>query len=67
MNVTMLKNRMAEKGFNVERLAANLDIDRSTLYRKLDGGEKITIGEALKIKNALGLTNDDARAIFFGQ
>lgn len=66
MNVEMLKDRMAKKGFNVERLAAMMDIDRSTLYRKLAGGEKITIGEAVKIKNVLGLTNDDARAIFFG-
>ena len=66
MNVAMLKDKMAQKGFNVERLAANLEIDRSTLYRKLDGGEKITIGEAQKIKDALEMTNEEARAIFFG-
>ncbi len=66
MNVSMLKDKMVKKGFNVDKLAAYMNIDRSTLYRKLDGGEKITIGEAQKIKEALGLTNDEARVIFFG-
>ena len=66
MNVKMLKGKMTEKGFNVERLAEQLGMNRSTLYRKLNGGEKITIGEATKIKNLLKLSNDDARAIFFG-
>lgn len=66
MNIAKLKGRMVEKGINVEVLAAQIDIDRSTLYRKLNFGEKITIGEAKKIKVALDLTNEDASAIFFG-
>ena len=57
---------MVEQGFNVETLASEIGVDRSTLYRKLNEGEKITIGDAQKIKIALGLTNDEARDIFFG-
>ena len=66
MNVLKLKAKMVEHGFNVETLATKLGVDRSTLYRKLNEGEKITIGDAQKIKVELGLTNDEARDIFFG-
>lgn len=64
MNIPKLKGKMVEKGMNVETLAAKIDMDRSTLYRKLDAAEKFTIGEARKIKAVLGLTNEDATAIF---
>ena len=66
MNIPKLKGKIVEKGFNVETLAIQMNIDRSTLYRKLDAGEKFTIGEAQKIKAVLELTNDDASDIFFG-
>lgn len=66
MNILKLRGKMTEMGISVEDLAAKLGVNRSTVYRKLDGGEKITIGEAQKIKDVLGLTNEEARAIFFG-
>lgn len=66
MNIAKLKGKMVEKGMNVDELATKVGINRSTLYRKLDGGEKITIGEAMKIKKALGLTSEEASVIFFG-
>lgn len=65
MNIPKLRGKMVEMGFSVESLAAEMGIDKSTLYRKLDNGEKFTVGEAQKIKNALDLTNDEASAIFF--
>lgn len=65
MNILKLKGKMVEKGFNVESLASRLDIDRSTLYRKLESGEKFTIGEVQKIKTILDLSSEEASAIFF--
>lgn len=65
MNILKLKGRMVENGFNVETLAEKIGIDRSSLYRKLNNSEKITIGEAKRIKDALDLSEDDATAIFF--
>ena len=56
-----------EKGWNVEALAAEIGIDRTSLYRKLNDGEKFTVGEAQKIKSALNLTNEEASSIFFGE
>lgn len=66
MNVSKLKTKMAEKGVNVETLAERIGIDRSTLYRKLNAEVRTTVGEAVKIKNELGMTDEEARSIFFG-
>ena len=66
MNIRKLKGKLVEMGFNTETLAVKMNIDRSTLYRKLNKGEKFTIGDAQKIKDALNLTNDEARDILLG-
>ena len=65
MNLNKLKGKIVENGMNVERLADAIGVDRSTLYRKLNNGEQITIGEAARIKDALGLSAGDAYDIFF--
>jgi predicted DNA-binding protein (UPF0251 family) len=49
----------------VENLANHMEIDRSTLYRKLTDAEKFTVGEVQKLKDVLGLTTDEASDIFF--
>ena len=64
MNVNMLKGKITEKGLNVEMLANQIGINRASMYRKLGNAEKITIGEARKIKAALNLTADEATEIF---
>lgn len=66
MKVLKLRGKMVEKGFNVDSLAAKLDVDRSTLYRKLNEFERFTIGDAKKIKESLNLTAEEASEIFFG-
>lgn len=65
MNIPKLKGKIVEKGLTVETLANEMEINRSTLYRKLESGEKFTVGEAQKIKNVLDLTDEEASAIFF--
>lgn len=65
MNVVMLKKKIKERGMNVEQLAVKIGIDRSTLYRKLNLDVSTTVSEAIKIKDSLGLTNEEARSIFF--
>lgn len=66
MNATALKGEIKGHGLNVEALAEMIGVDRATMYRKLNNFEKITIGEAQKIKDALGLTDERANEIFFG-
>jgi DNA-binding Xre family transcriptional regulator len=64
MNVPELKGMMAKKGVSGNMLASKTGIERSKLHRRLNGG-KITVEEAQLIKEALGLTTEEAVAIFF--
>lgn len=65
MNILKLKGKMVEKGVSAENLATEIDVDRSTLYRKLKSGESFTVGEVQKIITALDLTRDETHDIFF--
>ena len=64
MDMQMLKGKIVEKGMNVETVAERIGVERSSMYRKLNNFEKITIGEASKLKDVLGLTNEEAVIIF---
>ena len=66
INVMKLKGKITEKDMNVESLAQKIGINKSTLYRKLNGGgEEITIGEATMISKELSLSAEEVTAIFF--
>lgn len=64
MNLRKLRAKFVEQDVNVEVIAEIIGIDRSTMYRKLNNFEKITIGEAKKLKEALSLTDEEANEIF---
>ena len=64
MQLNKLKAKMVEKGVNADMLADVIGVDRSSMYRKMNNFEKITIGEANKIKNALEMTIEEASEIF---
>ena len=64
MNINKLKGKIVEKGLNIEQVADMIGVDRSTFYRKMNNADKITIGEAARIKDALMLSDNDAYDIF---
>lgn len=64
MRSNKLKGKIIEKGMNVEQLAEKIGIDRATFYRKLNDFERFTVGDVLRIKDALGLTTQEAYSIF---
>lgn len=64
MNINKLRGKIVENGMTVPELASKIDVDRSSLYRKLNNLEKVTIGEAIRIKEALNLSDSDALDIF---
>lgn len=68
VNVNKLKGKIVELGYSVEKLAESVNIDRSTMYRKMSGkGDGFTIKEVDRICKALNLSREDAIAIFFTQ
>lgn len=64
MNMNKLKAKMIEREMNVEQLAEIIGMTGPTLYRKLRAPLKITIGEAIQMKDVLGLTDEEALEIF---
>jgi ribosome-binding protein aMBF1 (putative translation factor) len=65
INVNKLKGKIVEKGLSVEQLAEQMQINKSTLYRKLaSGGELFTIKEANMIAKILELDFKEVNDIF---
>lgn len=64
MNLLKLKGKMVENGYSIDALAEKIGMDRSTLYRRFNNGEKFTLEEVVKIKTALNLADDEATVIF---
>lgn len=67
VNTAMLRGKIVERGLDVPRVAERMGVDRSTLYRRIADGDTFTIGEASKITEILGLSHQEAVAIFFSQ
>lgn len=66
MNVEKLMSTIDNKRTTPEKLAKDIGIDRSTMYRRLQkNGNSFNIGEVESIKNVLNLTRDEAVEIFF--
>ena len=67
MNMNKLRAKIIEQGTNVKEVAISIGITGPTLYRKMKMPQKITIGEAIQIKDVLGLTDEEALEIFLFQ
>lgn len=67
MNANKLKGKIAEKGLNIAKVADLTGIKKSSLYRKLHNYERVTVADAIKLKNALGLTDLEALDIFLSR
>lgn len=64
MNVFKLKAKIVERGMGVEELAGILDMSTQTLYRKLRTPLSMTLMDAIRLKDILGLTDEEAIEIF---
>lgn len=68
VNINKLKGKIVEKGMTVEQLATKMGVNRSTIYRKINSeGETFTIKDANLICDILGLSGEEAAAIFFSR
>lgn len=64
MNAFKLKAKIVEQGMNIEELAGMLNMSTKTLYRKLRAPLSMTLLDAIRLKDILGLTNEEAIEIF---
>lgn len=65
-NMSLLRGKLAEKDISLEELAKRMNVDKSTLYRRLSReGETFTVKEANIIVSELQLTKEESIAIFF--
>ena len=67
MDANKLKSKLIEKGRTISTIADLMNIHESSLYRKINGGEDITVYEAIRLKEILGLTNNEASDIFLSK
>ena len=67
VNTELLREKIARRNMTVSDVAAEMNIDKATLYRRIAAPESFTIGEALKISELLELHHSDSIAIFFAQ
>ena len=66
VNINKLRGKIIENGLSVKDLADNLEMDRSTLYRKMNSeGDTMTIRDAEKISKILKLSLEEVNSIFF--
>lgn len=68
VNILKLKGKIVEAGLNISILSKELNIDRSTFYRKLnEDGTVFTIKEVNIMIDKLNLSFNDVKSIFFSQ
>ena len=65
-NMLKLKARIVEMNMNVESVAKEIGIDKSTFYRKMQNdGDDFTVSEVKKLSNVLNMDLDVLSNIFF--
>lgn len=68
LNVQMFKGKVVEKGLTLGAVANAINIDRSTMSRKLSNdGDEFTIKQVDELVKLLSLSSEEAMAIFFSQ
>lgn len=64
-NMNMVKGKIVEKGYNLERFAEKIGITRKTLGKTLAGKRDFTASEILKICDVLAIEHSDIGTYFF--
>jgi len=58
---------LARREMTVKRLAASMNLNKATLYRKINGMADFTRAEIATIANVLSLDKEDIFNVFFNQ
>lgn len=66
MNQTLLSGLIAKKGISKKHIAETMNIDRTTLYSKLNGDVDFKAKEIKMLYEILDMTPRELLLIFFG-
>lgn len=68
VDVTKLKMSLIKNGLTLTKLAHEINMNPSTLFRKLaNNGDTFTLAEAFLIKQTLNMSDNEAHEIFFAK
>ena len=68
VNVERLKTALKDKNITIERVACELSVDPTTIYRRFNRqGEKFTVEEVAKLSKLLNLDGKTMQNIFFAK
>ena len=67
MNTYLLMAKLYSRKITQKELAKRLEIDRSTLYRKLSGASVMTVSDVRAITRELNLSQNEIMDIFFSE
>lgn len=65
MNKELLKEEMKKRNLSMAELASLANVDRTTIWRILEGNQNCTVAVAAKITNGMKLKPKLATKIFF--
>lgn len=64
MNMNKLNARILDSGMTIDEVAELIGINGFSLYCKMKHPVTMTVGDAMKLKEVLNLSNQEARDIF---
>lgn len=64
MDMNKLNVKIIESGMTIDEVAASIGISGLSLYFKMKRPMAMTVGDAIRLKNTLNMSNQEARDIF---
>ena len=64
MDMNKLNVKIIESGMTIDEVAASIGISGLSLYFKMKRPMAMTVGDAIRLKNALNMSNQEAKDIF---
>ena len=64
-NTTLLKKRIKESGYKIEKIASVLEVSRQTLSNKINNNTDFTVKEMYGLSDFLNIDAVEMKEIFF--
>lgn len=64
MDMNKLNAKILESGMTIDEVATQIGINGLSLYFKMKCPASMTVGDAIQLKNALNMSNEEAIDIF---